>query len=410
MKVKNKNKVSRLICVGEAWYFPFLVFRVALGTQLAVLASFLLMGWAQAGESEEGDFLVTGFPLSDQMWLTTARVELKPSKSKVFYAKGSGEVRVLVTNESELKEGQVWAVTDEERISLDAEALELDRAALEESLNELEVGREDDVAQLNKQLATLAVERARLEALLSEDDVVEEESLVQLVNDGLETSDKERDRLLSRKNALVARESIDAARARLQLDFRRRESDVQRLKKASEFRATFEGELTFLGILAERVKFAPTTVEIEVGEPVAVLHNENQYEVFLAVQSTLLEEVPKDSLFLRIDRLRKDRAIEAVFDRTEVNPQDRLLNETLVFAVNPEDVEKAQKRTIGLSMATIYTQLEKESYLVPKVEFIKRLPEDQEVSSWSEVVKGFWPEAKLEVIGQSVLAISLPKE
>ncbi|MGJ8726126.1 MAG: hypothetical protein ACSHYB_16340 [Roseibacillus sp.] len=410
MKVKNKNKVSHLICAKEERHSHYFLAGIGSWLLLSLFVSLSLMGRALAEETDEEPFMATGFPLSDQMWLTTARVELRPSKSKVFYARGSGEVRVLVSNGSELMEGQVWAVSDESRVGLDSEALELDRAALQETLAELEVAREDDLLQLEKKLATIAVERGRLEALLLEDEVSGEESLIELVEEGLKTSDLERDRLLSSKADLNARTRIDAARARAELDFRRREADTLRLRKASEFRATFEGELTYLGMLAERVKHVPALVEVEIGDPLAVLHNENHYEVFMVVQSSILEEVAKESLFLRIDRLRKDRMIEAAFGRTEVNPQDKLLSETLVFTVAEEDVERAQKRTLGLSMATIYTRLEKECYLVPKAEFLKRLPEGQEVSSWSEVVRGFWPQAKIEVIGQSVLAISLPKE
>lgn len=372
----------------------------------------LLLGWgalvASEGKGAE-DFSLKAFPLASEMWIATVRVELRPIESRIFYAKGAYELQVLVENGSEVRQDQVWAVSDLERTRLDQESLDLERAALEESLKNLERSHEDELVQLEKKLATLAVERGRLEVLLDGEEVTDEEKLRSLVEEGLATSDAERDRLLLRQEDLRSRKALDGERSRLRLDFRKRELELERLRKSTEYRAPFDGRLTFLGSLADRAKVIPATLEVETSEPLAALQNDSRYEIVLATQSPALAEVAKSSLFVVIDRIREERKIRASYDRVDVNPQDVLLRESLIFSVDEADVEKARKRTSGQSMAAVFTQLAEPCHLVPKAELIERLPEGEEVVSWSRLIARFWPGALVIAEGQSVLAISQRK-
>lgn len=378
---------------------------------LSSLIALLLGGGGLFAAEKEGaeDFSLKAFPLASEMWIATVRVELRPIESRIFYAKGAYELQVLVENGSEVRQDQVWAVSDLERTRLDQESLDLEKAALKESLKNLERSHEDELVQLEKKLATLEVERGRLEVLLESEEVAEEEKLRSLVVEGLATSDAERDRHLLREEDLRSRKALDGERSRLRLDFRKRELEFERLRKSTEYRAPFGGRLTFLGSLADRAKAIPATVEVETSEPLAALQNDSRYEIVLATQSPALGEVPKSSLFVVIDRIREERKIRASYDRVDVNPQDILLRESLVFSVDEADVGKARKRTSGQSMAAVFTQLAEPCHLVPKAELIQRLPEGEEVVSWSRLIARFWPGALVIAEGQSVLAISQRK-
>lgn len=378
---------------------------------LVVAGGILLSADSSLAEenASERDFVLESFPLASEMWIAPVRVDLKPVESRIFYSKAAGELQVLAENGCEVRQDQVWAVSDLERTRLDQESLELERAALEESLKNLERSHEDELVQLDKKLATLAVERGRLEVLLESEEVSGDDKLRSLVLEGLATSDAERDRQALRQEDLRSRRAIDGERSRLRLDFRKRELELERVQKSTEYRAPFRGQLTFLGTPADRAKSAPTTVEVEASEPLAALQNDSHYEVVLATQTPALAEVPKSSLFLVIDRIREELKIRAAFERVDVNPQDVLLRESLVFAVDDADVEKARKRTSGQSLAAVFTQLEEPCHLVPKTELIQRLPEGEDVVSWSRLISRFWPGALVIAEVQSVLAISQRK-
>ena len=352
------------------------------------------------------DLVLDDFAQSDRLWVTTSRVEIRPVQSKVIHVKSGAELKIICENGSHVEEGEVWAVEGVERTRLDLESLELERVELKEKLENLELEHEERLEKSREEIETLVVERKRLEPLLEEEEIVSDEGLLKLVQDGLSRATVGVQRAQTRREALVSRKILNTERERLQLDFRKREFESKQIQLSLEYKVPFAGELVFLGSLAERVKFVPVTLNFDAGEPLAAIRNNNQYEAVLASVSPHLAAVPKDSLYLEIDRLREGRKISADFDRAQVNAQDVMLRESLVFSVRDEDVPKVRKRLRVQTMAAVYLKLEKKCHLVPKDTLIKNLPEGESLSNWDQVIKLFWSDAELVAEGQSVLAVA----
>lgn len=347
----------------------------------------------------------TSFAKSERLWISSSMVRITPAQSQTIRSQQTGDISILLPDNSTVKKDQVWAVAKPERIALEEESIELEKRLLNEKISSLELDAADQIDQSREKLNELQLQKSKLQAVLSNPEFSQNQELKKHTEKAIALVASQLDRANERLNSLRDRTKHDAEIAKLNLDYKKRVSDFDYMKETSEYRARFDGILRYE--LEDKTKpdEFPYKVWLESGAQIASITNDTHFEVALDTISPSLHEIKKDTLVLKINTAIPGQNLEANFDRVDFLTANDNSIPRYIFKVREDDTKAASQMQGTQPIAVIHATLESPCHIVPKAYLIAQIADSAQGQNWAEMVAQTWPDAQLIAVGYHTLAV-----
>ena len=359
--------------------------------------------------SAEDDLDLTVYHKTERLFLAALPIVLRPADSQVISNSEPGDFQLLVESGAELKKDELWAVFDPEGLELERALLEADRRSLPEEIAKALIAQQEEIAQFEEAIKLIQVDYDRLEYSLQEPEVQEDQVLKDRVVLALNGLGKQLNRARQRL-ALAEKGGIaDANIERMKLNMERKEATLEEFVKKAEKRAPFEGVIQFLDPLNEgEGSPVPRMVFVPDIEALAVLKNENRFEIELEPLILDFNGVTRSRLFISVDSEKGEGAIRADFAQVITNQKDPSRVDGWLFKVLDEDADDVKDRTMGnRALASVFLDLTQPAIVIPKGDLLKHLPESEEAyrGDWNRLITRILPEYEFVAEGRGAVAV-----
>ena len=357
--------------------------------------------------------VLKGSQESSQLFLAATTVEIHPSQVQVIFSRTGGEYLILVEDGAEISEGVLWALVGKEKLELERAFLKADEASLPERIQNFTLGHENAKAAQRVAVKEIKSELSTLEFALSIGEAKADSSLITVGEEALQELRGNLSRAERQLEILEVGLSYHSEIEKLKLGLQRQQASFDLLVRESEERAKFSGVLRFLEPLNNvNNEPVPRKVTLAIGEAVAVLKNEENFDVLLKPLVLDFNGVSRSKLFLRIDGGRGESAIRANFKKFVSDTKNPEAVQAWAFEVEEEDLEDARERELGNeALASVFLDLKEPALIVSKASLLKELDvEGVRAPSWQKVVSEVLPGYSFVAEGRGGIAVRLSEE
>ncbi len=363
----------------------------------------------QAAERKAPD--LTKYPTNDRIWVTAAEAVLRPEGYREFSAQG--DLTILLPSGSKLQKGDVWAISNEERIKLDREALELAESDLKMKTQDANWESSEHKFGLQDKLADLMQKKSEL-SILVENEEIRNSGLAQSIIDGVKLIDQqiepiqkqlEQERLDNRLN-LKVRE--------LEIAHKKKVMEFERAEKTAQYDSPINGTLEIKNpevtkAIQENNNKLPLKIWLDSNNILASITNTESFEIALTSEYPILDPKHLSEYQILINEGAPETNIMATYSHTEDVASLSRRQKLHVFTVEKQYNSLAERLSNSKQLGNIYRILPESCYIVNKQDLIHLNPSVLEQKGWDGLVNYLWPNSRLVQRGAQLLAISIPK-
>ncbi len=357
-----------------------------------IIAAMALSATLARGEHPGKWGKLTDYPLSDKLWIAgySGMVEVDPITELV--ALRHGEMRWEVEDGAVVREGDVLAYFDVEKIDHSSKQLALDELAQDIKLKELKWAHAEKIRGLKDQVADLQSAILKMELSPQERKLIGEVLAKRL----------EQQRAEKTEDLMRLKEKLDPGLLAKQLEIEEREL-AQKLERG---RAEHEALKRSLALYADqdgtlaRLKVGSVRAGMKVGE----LVQKGNAILKLNVTDPHIRSTPADKLVVSVPGPRGQMA-EGRFSHIEGQNLGGLGPKVYIFKLEAAGEARLDGEFSGDRMVRIYRQLEKEARIVTKSKMLFSEPEKIHEMGWRRFLKTVWPDAEIVQIGPVTIAM-----
>jgi len=353
---------------------------------------------------------ISSYPLKTTLWLSISKSHVAPAQTLPLTSNFEGYLQINLPNQSYLKKDQIWAIRDPKRLELSESSIALEESKLHQTIKTTQLDHLDSISAQEDKLAHLIIEQKKITVALNTPELINHQKIKAALKTSLKKMGEQISRDQQRLTDLQNETTLQNEISRLKLDFQKKQNTHQQLKQSSELKAPFDGTLNLqIPPPTPETKY-PTTTWVNAGEAIGTLSNTDRFEISIQAPSPTLSQVSQHTLFLKINEHRPDLTIQANYLRSKSTDQPLTQTPTLIFQVIAKDTLKAQEQSNTQPLAHIYTKLPKNCHIIPKSALLTHLNQQENQSSWQNVIQDLWPRSQLIAIGKTSLAVQPPSQ
>jgi|GEM_PF-3221233 len=335
---------------------------------------------------------LASYPQGDRLWLGSFGGEVAVNLRVDLLVSRPGEIKWLVADEAEVKEGQALVLASAVQVRQSAEQLAIDEDAISTKLKNVEWQHLDKLIGLERQAEELESRIAKLSPTPKERDLLGDGLLKGLAVQTRKLK-SELNTLNEKRDPQFCAEDLSIEQRQLRQDLEKARADHDELVHSLEILSPNDGVVHILKSDFVRSNDIIGTVE---RRGVAV--------VTMQLLDPELRSEPPESLAISVSSPKGD-LISGSFSHIDRMTNVRLGPMIYHFNLDQNPEVPFTPDLSGERMITLYKLLNQQVRIVPKAEFLFTYPQEIQRLGWAGFLKTVWPAARIVHIGPRSIAL-----